>query len=112
MKGRNGCCTNSLESKIKSLIEKRGKITFRELLKEVNISTEELEDFLVPLLGEGTIEGRLELHCPDCGADLGSFKQYKDIPSENECEICGHSFPTSEDYLDILLEVKGKFFRG
>lgn len=105
-------CSNSLENRIKSLIESRHRIYFREILKEANVSTQELEDFLIPLLGEGTIKGSLVVHCPDCGADLGSFKQYNEIPKENECEICGQAFPISDDYLDIVLEVKGKFFRG
>ena len=81
-------------------------------MKEANVSIQDLEDFLIPLLGEGKIEGKLEVHCPDCGADLGSFKNYEEIPKENDCEICGHSFPVSDDYLEILLEVKGGFFRG
>ena len=81
-------------------------------MSEANVSTQDLENFLIPLLGEGKIEGTLEIRCPDCGADLGSFKQYNDIPKENDCECCGNSFPISGDYLEILLEVTGDFFRG
>ena len=71
------------------------------------------EDFLIPLLEENKIEGRLELRCPNCEADLGTFKKYHEIPEEIECEICGHKFPRSEEYLNIVLEVTGtKFFRA
>lgn len=103
---------NSSTNRIKSVIQGKRRIYFRELLKEADVSTEDLEDFLIPLLGEGKIEGKLEVHCPDCGADLGSFKKYTDIPKENDCEICGHSNPLSDNYLEVLLEVKGDFFRG
>jgi hypothetical protein len=106
------CSTNSSTNRIKSIIESKPRIYFREILKEAKVSTQDLEDFLIPLLEEGKIEGSLEVHCPDCGADIGCFKKYKDIPKENECEYCGHSFPVSDDYLEILLEVKGDFFRG
>ncbi len=99
-------------NRIKTIIESKHRIYFRELLQEANVSSEVLEDFLIPLLGEGKIEGKLEVRCPDCGADLGSFKKYTDIPKENDCEICGNSISLSDDYLEILLEVKGEFFRG
>jgi predicted RNA-binding Zn-ribbon protein involved in translation (DUF1610 family) len=101
----------SSTNRIKSVIQRKRRIYFRELLKEADVSTEYLEDFLIPLLGEDKIEGKLEVHCPDCGADLGLFKKYADIPKENECETCGHSNPISDNYLEILLEVKGDFFR-
>ena len=102
----------SSRSRIKSVIQCKKRIYFRELKKEANVSTEDLEDFLIPLLGEGKIEGKLEVRCPDCGADLGVFKKYTDVPKENDCEICGHSNSLSDNYLEILLEVKGDFFRG
>ncbi len=111
MTNQNECSKSSSNERIKNVIKGKQRIYFRELLKQANVSMQELEDFLIPLLGEGKIEGNLEIRCPDCGADIGSFKHYNDIPKENECEYCGHSFPASDDYLEILLEVKGNFFR-
>jgi hypothetical protein len=109
----NQNCSNSSANRIKATLNGRKSITFRELRKKADVSTEELEDFLLPLLGEeGVIEGKLEVRCPNCGADLGSYSKYTDIPKKNDCEICGHSIPFSDNYLEIVLEVKGDFFRG
>ncbi|MCL5949891.1 MAG: hypothetical protein M1490_05380, partial [Candidatus Bathyarchaeota archaeon] len=92
-------------------MQEKKEIYFRELRKQAAVSTEELEDFLLPLLGEGTIDAKLELRCPNCGAELGTFTKYTDIPTENNCEMCGNSNPLSDNYLEIFLEVKGDFFR-
>jgi hypothetical protein len=81
-------------------LQGRKEIYFRELKRKAEVSTEELEDFLLPLLGEGVIDGKLELRCPSCGADLGSFPRYTDIPKENYCENCRHSNPFSDNYLE------------
>ncbi len=105
-------CSNSSTNRIKSVIQSKRKLYFRELSKEANVTTELLEDFLIPLLEEGKIEGKIELRCPDCGADLGRFDKYTDVPKETDCEYCGHTVPLSDNYLEILLEVKGDFFRG
>jgi hypothetical protein len=104
--------SNSSANRIKTVLQGKKEIHFRELKKKADVSTEELEDFLLPLLGEGMIDAKLELRCPNCGADLGSFTKYTDIPKENNCETCGHSNPFSDSYLEIVLEVKGDFFRG
>ncbi len=104
--------SDSSANRIKAALNGRKSITFRELRKKADVSTEELEDFLLPLLGEGVIEGKLEVRCSNCGADLGSYSKYTDVPKENDCEICGHSNPFSDDYLEIVLEVKADFFRG
>jgi hypothetical protein len=105
-------CSNSSANRIKGVLDGRKSITFRELKTKADVSTEELEDFLLPLLSEEIIEGKLEVRCPNCGVDLGSYSKYTDIPKENDCEICGHSNPFSDNYLEIVLEVKGDFFRG
>jgi hypothetical protein len=107
------CSKNSLERKIKEFISK-GKKRFylREMVEETDISMRDAEDFLIPLLEENKIEGKLELRCPNCEADQGSFKKFFEIPEETECEICGFRFPRSDEYLDIALEVRGEFFRS
>jgi hypothetical protein len=82
------------------------------MIQEIGVSLNVAEDFLIPLLEENSIEGKLELRCPNCEAQLGVFENYNQIPQENECDICSHQFPKSDEYLNILLEVKGKFFRA
>lgn len=105
-------CSTSLEKTVKNIVARgQRKVYLRELLSEAKVSIEDAEDFLIPLLGEGTIEGSLELHCPVCGADLGSFRRYTDIPNETECYACGNIANRSDDYLEVVLEVKGGFFR-
>lgn len=105
-------CSNSSANRIKAVLQEKKEIYFRELRKKADVSTEELEDFLIPLLGEGVIDSKLEVRCPNCGADLGSFPRYTNIPKENYCKTCGQSNPFSDNYLEIVLEVKGDFFRG
>ena len=113
MSNQTKCSKTSLEKKIEIFISQgKNKFYLREMVEEAHISVREAEDFLIPLLGEDKIEGSLEVRCPDCGADLGTFKKYHEIPSELECEICGHKFSRSDDYLNIVLEVKGEFFRA
>lgn len=107
------CSKNTLEKKIEEFISKgRNRFHLREMVEETHVSLREAEDFLIPLLEENKIEGKLELRCPNCEADQGSFKKFYEIPEETECEICGHKFSRSDEYLDILLEVRGKFFRS
>ena len=113
MSNRTECSKSSLKKKIERFISQgRSRFYFREMVEEVHISVRDVEDFLVPLLEEGKFEGSLEMRCPDCGADLGTFKKFNEIPLEIECEICGHKFPRSDEYLNIVLEVKDKFFRA
>jgi ribosomal protein S27E len=110
---QTNCSRNSLEKKIKEFISKGGnRFYLHEMIEEVHISLREAENFLIPLLEENKIEGKLELKCPNCEADQGTFKKYYEIPEEVECEICGYKFSRSDEYLDILLEVTGEFFRA
>ena len=107
------CSHSSLKKKIERFLsEGRNKFYLREMVEEAHVSMRDAEDFLIPLLGENKIEGSLEVRCPNCGADQGTFKMYHEIPPEIECEICGHNFPRSDEYLNIVLEVKGEFFRA
>ncbi len=104
--------SNSSANRIKAVLQGKNEIYFQELRKKADVSIEELEDFLIPLLGEDVIYSKLEVRCPNCGADLGTFPRYTDIPKENYCETCGHSNPFSDNYLEIVLELKSSFFRG
>ena len=113
MTSRTKSSQTSLARKIEEFVSKgRTKFYLREIVEEAKVSIREAEDFLIPLLERNKIEGSLELRCPNCGADQGTFKSYNEIPSETECEICGYEIQRSEDYADIVLEVKGGFFRA
>ena len=103
----------TLKRKIEEfLAQGRTTFYFREMVEEAHVSVRDAEDFLLPLLEENKIEGKLELRCPNCEADIGTFRKYKEIPQEIECEICGHKFLRADEYLNIVLEVAGtKFFR-
>ncbi len=57
--------------KLQALTKDRKKIYFHEIMKALNVSAKQLDDFLIPLLGEGAIDGAIDLRCPDCGAELG-----------------------------------------
>ena len=107
------CSHSSLKKKIEEFLSQgRSKFYLHEIVKEASVTFREAEEFFIPLLEKDKIEGSLELRCPNCGADQGTFRKYDQVPSEVECEHCGYSFPRSEDYLNIVLEVKGKFFRA
>jgi len=71
----------------------------------------EAEDFFLPLLKKGELEGKLEVRCPNCGKDVEIYDRVSQVPEEIECEICGSQFSKSMDYIEIILEVTGKFFR-
>ena len=103
----------TLRKKIKEFLS-QGKSRFylTEIVEESRVSIREAEDFFLPLLNRNQVEGTLQLRCPNCGAHQGSFRKYADIPSDIRCELCDYEFPRSDEYLDIVLEVKGKFFRG
>lgn len=90
-----------------------GKTRFylSELVEEAKVSMQEAEDFIIPLLRKNKLEGRLELRCPNCGKDLGIYNKISDIPEEIFCEICGHQFDKSLEYIEIILEIKKAFFR-
>jgi len=101
-----------LESKLKEFLSQgRNKFYLRDFVEHANVSLLEAEDFFVPLLKQNEIEGSLEVRCPNCGAELGTYKKYLDVPEETTCEFCGEELPKSSDFLEIVLEVKGKFFR-
>lgn len=104
----------TLKRKIEEFLSQgRSKFYFREMVEEAQVSVQDAENFLIPLLERGNIEGRLELRCPNCEAQLGTFKKYREIPEKIECEICGHEFSRSEENMNIVLEVTGtKFFRA
>jgi ribosomal protein S27E len=103
---------NTLVRKLKEFISQgRNKFYLRDFVEEAHVSLLEAQDFFIPLLKENEIEGSLEVRCPCCGAELGIYKKYLDVPEEITCELCGEEFPRSSDFLEIVLEVKGKFFR-
>jgi len=102
-----------LVKKLKEFLSRgRNKFYLREIAEEAQVSLFDAEDFFIPLLKENEVEGSLEVRCPKCGAELGTFKTYPEIPEELTCELCGAEFPRSSDYMEILMEVTGKFFRA
>jgi ribosomal protein S27E len=104
---------NSLNKLLKKFCsEGKTRFYFSEFVEEGQVSVEEAEKFLIPLMGNGKIEGTLELRCPNCGKDLGIFKRVLEIPEENSCQICGYEFCRSTDYMEIVLEVNCDFFRS
>ena len=104
---------SSLEKQIESLVSQgKTKFYFREIIENAHITMGEAEDSLLPLLEKNKLEGSLELRCPECGADLGIYEKYTEIQKQINCEICSYEFPLSDDYLEIILEVKGDFFRS
>ncbi|UCD40414.1 MAG: hypothetical protein JSV87_02470, partial [Candidatus Bathyarchaeota archaeon] len=90
----------------------RNQFYLRQIVEEASVSLIEAEDFFLPLMKQKEIEGKLEVRCPKCGAVLGTFRKYPEIPQELTCELCDARFPTSSDFLEIILEVTGEFFRG
>ena len=104
---------NSLRKKVEEFLsEGRSKFYLRDIVEEAHVSMLDAEDFFIPLLKENELEGSLEVRCPKCGAGLGIFKRYPEIPEELTCELCETEFPRSSDYVEIVLEVAGKFFRA
>lgn len=106
------CSKSSLNSLLKQFISKgRTRFYLSEFAEESNCPIKEVEEYFIPLLGAGEIEGRLELRCPDCGRDFGLFSRISEIPQNVTCEFCGHSFPNAMEYTEIVLELKKPFFR-
>jgi hypothetical protein len=104
---------STLKKKLEEFVSQgRDKFYLREIVEEAHVTVVEAEDFFIPLLRENELEGNLEVRCPTCGADLGTYKRYPEIPEKLSCENCGTEFPRSDEYLNIVLEVKGKFFRA
>jgi len=107
------CLSNTLKRKLEEFISQgRNKFYLRDFAEEAHITIIEAEDFFMPLLKKSEIEGILEVRCPSCGASLGTYRKYFDIPEEITCEFCGEEFQRSDDFLEIVLEVKGEFFRS
>ena len=107
------CSRNILTRKIEDFLSQgKSKFYLRDITEETSVPLSEVEDFLLPLLKENGIEGTLEVRCPKCGADLGSFKKYPEIPKDIYCELCGTGSPMADEFLEIVLEIKGKFFRA
>ncbi len=104
---------NILAKKLEEYIQKgKNQFYLRDIVEETKISMVEVEDFVIPLLKQNELEGKLEVRCPNCSAELGIYKNYHELPPELECEFCGTTFPTSSEYMEIILEVTGKFFRA
>ena len=112
MKHLNECLKNSL-SKTLARYSLEGKSPFylSEFVQDTKVSVREAEDFFIPLLRSGEIAGKLEMRCPNCEKDIGTFEKLSEIPEKVTCEICGYEFSRSLEYVEIILEVKGKFFR-
>jgi predicted nucleic acid-binding Zn ribbon protein len=104
--------TNSLD-RILRKFSREGKTRFylSEFVEESNCPTNEVEDYLIPLLGAGNIEGKLELRCPNCGKDIGLFNRFSEIPESIACESCGQKFAKAMEFVEIVLEIKKPFFR-
>ena len=91
-----------------------GKTRFylSEFVDEAKVSMSEAEDFFLPLLKRNELEGKLEVRCPSCGKDIEVYERISQIPDELECEMCGYVFSRSTQYIEVILEVAGGFFRG
>ncbi|RLI42250.1 hypothetical protein DRO69_10600 [Candidatus Bathyarchaeota archaeon] len=94
------------------LSQGRNKFYLREIVEEAHVSLIDAENFFLPLLKEHEVKGFLEVRCPTCEAELGTYKRYPEIPEELFCEFCETEFPRSSEYVEIVLEVVGKFFRA
>lgn len=114
MQNQKNYSRNSLAKKLKEFLSQgRNKFYLRDIVEEAHVSLLDAEDFFIPLLKENELEGSLEVRCPNCGAELGTFKRYPEIPEELTCELCQTDFPRSSDFVEIILEVIGKkFFRA
>jgi len=95
----------------KFCLEGKKRFYLSEFTIQAKVSIREAEDFFLPLLKKGKLEGKLEVRCPSCGKDVEIYDRISQVPEEIECEICGHEFSKSMDYIEIILEVKRKFFR-
>lgn len=89
----------------------KNKFYLRDIVEESGLPLREVEDFFFPLLKENEVEGSLEVRCPECSSELGVYRQYPQIPSEIYCENCGSSFKKSSEDMEIIIEIKNKFFR-
>lgn len=103
---------NILRKKIEEFLSQGiDKFYLEEIAEKAQVSFQETEAYFLPLLKKNEIEGKLEVRCPNCEGHQGGFSKYTDIPRQMHCELCDHEFSRSDDYIDVVLEVKGKFFR-
>lgn len=91
--------------------EGRKRFYLNDFVTEAKVPVHIAEDFLLPLLKKDKLEGKLEVRCPSCGKDIEIYDRLSQIPEEVECEICGSTLSRSMEYIEVILEVKGKFFR-
>lgn len=107
-------CSNNFLNKTLKRFYSEGKTRFylSEFVDEAKVSVREAEDFFIPLMGVGKIEGKLEVRCPNCGKDLGVFDKLPEIPEKIVCEYCGQQFSKALEYIEIVLEVQKGFFRA
>ena len=106
-------CLRSTLNKLLRKFCREGKTRFylSEFAEESNRPINEVEDYFIPLLGAGNIEGKLEVRCPNCGKDIGLFNRLSEIPENITCEFCGHNFSKAMEYIEMVLEIKERFFR-
>jgi len=104
--------SNILAKELKEFfLQGKKKFYLREIVEASHVSFSDAEDFFIPLLEKNKIEGSLEVRCPTCGASLGIYSRFPEIPEELTCEFCEKDFPKEIECLEVVLEVKGKFFR-
>ncbi len=104
--------SNSLTETLKRFIAE-GKIVFYfdDLVKQSKVPRRYAEEYLIPLLKKDSLEGKIEVRCPRCRRDQGIFKNLSSVPKEFTCDICDLDFSMHREDLQIILEVKGDFFR-
>ena len=113
MHNQKKCSWISLVKKLEEFLSQgRNKFYLRDIVEEAHVPLVDAEDFFIPLLKENEVEGSLEVRCPNCATELGTFKRYPEIPEKLYCELCGTDFSKSSDYMEVVLEVTGKFFRA
>ena len=113
MGNQKKCSRSTLKKKLEEFLSQgRNKFYLRDIVEEAHVTVVEAESFFIPLLKENEVEGSLEVRCPTCGAELGTYKRYPEVPEKLSCELCGTEFHRSDEYFNIILEVKGKFFRA
>jgi len=91
--------------------EDRKRFYLDDFVIEAEVPMHIAEDFFLPLLKEGKLEGKLEVRCPSCGKDIEIYDRLSQIPEEIECEICSFTFLKSTECIQVILEVKDEFFR-
>jgi phage FluMu protein Com len=110
---QKNCLQTSLTKELRKFIsEGRTKFYLYEFTRASGSNIGEIEDFFLPLLKENEVEGSLEVKCPKCDYEIGTFKTYPDIPKKMNCELCGTSFDKTTECLEIIIDVKKKFFRN